>query len=339
MLRGLIICLLGWVLLPLSEAFATPVREVCLLAARFATGFGLALYFVNSKPFVMAIASPEERSYVFSLGGAFRPLGGFLGAIVAGVLPAFFASALGTTLENPQPYRYPLVLVSIVLVPAVWAVGSTQQTIPPSAEQEPLDAPRHSRLPLALIVSLSLVMLLRGAGVAAMRTFFNVYLDTILLVPTSVIGSLSSAGSLLGVLFALATPLLVSRWGNEGTYIIASLAMAACMFLLALVPKLGAAGLSSMGISALSAITIPPMTVFQMEVMAPEWRTTMSGAGSMAMGVSRSIMALIGGFAVASMGYPFLFFAGAGLMIAGAALFWSRHARQLLSKGPHREAN
>ena len=92
---------------------------------------------------------------------------------------------------------------------------------------------------------MALVVLLQVAGEGAARTFFNVYLDAGLHVPTAQIGVLSAAGQLLAVPAALAAPLLMARWGKERTFVLGSLGMTLSLLPLALIFHWGAAGLGS----------------------------------------------------------------------------------------------
>jgi len=170
---------------------------------------------------------------------------------------------------------------------------------------------------------MALVVLLQVAGEGAARTFFNVYLDAGLHAPTAQIGVLSAAGQLLAVPAALATPLLMTRWGKERTFVLASLGMAISLLPLALIPHWGAAGLGLMGLMALGSIARPIITVYQQEIVSPSWRAVMSGATTMAAGLSWSAMAFGGGYLITALGYRSPFLAGAGLTVAGALLFWA----------------
>ena len=63
---------------------------------------------------------------------------------------------------------------------------------------------------------------------------------------------------------------------------------------------------------------IPAVTVFNQEIVAQKWRTAISGAATMAIGLSWTSMALLGGYVVTALGYRSFFLASAGLTIAGA---------------------
>ncbi|HWQ11739.1 MAG TPA: hypothetical protein VNL77_03010, partial [Roseiflexaceae bacterium] len=127
----------------------------------------------------------------------------------------------------------------------------------------------------------------------------------------------------LAVPAALATPLLAARWGTARAVLAGSLGIALSLLPLALVPHWSAAGLGFMGVMALASIRRPAVMVFSMELVAPGWRAAMSGATTMAVGLSWAAMAWGGGYLITALGYRSLFIIGAGLTGTGALLFWA----------------
>ena len=325
MSMGLTLTMLSYFLLPLAEAL--PVfRGVWLVATRLLIGFGMALFFVNARPFVMALAHPRMRGHIFSLRAALRPLGGFAGSLIAGFLPGVFARLYHITLDHPLPYRMPILLSPFLLLPALIAIRRTRGVSPQkkSRETEHSEASgvNTEKLPLAIIGLVAFFSLFRGVGRGSVGAFFNVYLDTTLSVPTATIGSIKAAGQIVGIFLALLTPFFISRLGNEKTYLLGFLATTLSLMLIALVPHWAVAGLGAIGVNALAAITVPTFSIYQMEAVDTSWRSTMSGATSMAIGVSRSLIALGGGFIVAAMGHRTLFGLGTALMLVGVLCFW-----------------
>jgi len=317
MIVGLSLVAVGYGLLPMAE-FALPAwREGWIIATYFVAWLGATLYLVNSHPFLMAITGAEERNHAFSIRAALR-LVAFAGSLVAGLLPGFLGARLGVSLDDPAPYRYPLLIAAVMLIPAVLVLLATSEVS---------SAPTYRRLsgagpaPYGLIALLALVGLFRQAGSSAAMTFFNVYLDAGLHVPTVQIGTLSAASNLVAVPAALATPLLMERWGNGRTYLSASLATALSLLPLALIPHWGAAGLGYIGMIALGSITFPAFSIYEMEIVSPDWRPTMSGAISMATGIGRSVIALTGGYIIATVGYRSFFLTAIVLTTVGALLF------------------
>jgi MFS family permease len=339
MIAGMGLIAAGSVLLPLVEIVRKSWQEGWLLATAALGGLGLALYLVNGIPFLMGATRPEERDHAFSAQMGLVPLAAFAGSLVGGALPGFLARRMGVsvnsaTMENPEPYRYALLLGAAFLVPAVWVLLATKPVrVWPVPAQEGFGrhrcrAPASVRprpategAPWGLIILIALVAGLRYAGQSTTRTFFNVYLDAEMSTPTALIGTITAAAQLLAVPAALATPVLVARWSRGRVIVAGSLGQALSQSVLALVPSLGAAGMGYAGTMAMFQTTTSAFRVYSQELVSPRWRASMAASLMMGAGFTASFMALFGGFVITALGYTNLFLLGAGLTVLGAAVF------------------
>jgi MFS family permease len=319
---GLLIASFG--LLPFTEIFTDSGRTAWLVVVSALGHVGLALYLVNGLPFMMAATRRVERSHAFSFHMAVVPLAGFAGSLLGGILPGLFAAGSGLSLETAAPYRYPLWLAALLLIPGMAVLFRTRTVDGEEANTNPAPGPvlRASRAPLGLILAIGLTMALRFGGRGILVTFFNVYLDHGLGVSTALIGSLSAAGQLLAVPSALIAPLLVARAGNTRTVFWGTLGMAVCLLPLALVPHWAPAGLGLISSTTLFSATVGPIRVFSQELVAPRWRASMASAFMMGAGLAFSAVSLLGGYAIAAFGYQTLFLIAAGLMACGGIFFW-----------------
>jgi len=182
MIAGMILFVVGFGLPTLAEFVPASLRAGYLLATFPLAGLGGALTLVNTSPFLMGSTSPQERNHVFSVMLALSPLAGFIGSLVGGLLPRFFATMLDVSLDRPAPYRYPLLIAAAFLIPAVLVLLATRE-VGTSGKQEtvtkasPLgravQSPRRGEqaTPYGLIALLALVGLLRVTGENAARTF------------------------------------------------------------------------------------------------------------------------------------------------------------------------
>jgi MFS family permease len=320
LIAGQIVQAVGIGLLPLAE-FVPPAWETGWVMATLAVnGVGLALHFVNGVPFLMAATGPEERNHAFSMQVGLIPLAAFVGNLVGGALPAAFASVLQVSVDTPLPYRYPLWISAALYAPGALALSLASEV---GGERSRAHMAEEGRVPYGLIGLVALIVVFRLAGRMTAMTFFNVYLDAGLELPTIAIGVLSAVGQLLSVPAALVAPLLVARWGNRATIVWGSLGIALSLLPLAFIPHWSAAGIGFVGVTALFSLTTAPLRVFTQETTSPRWRAAMSGAVMMGAGLSISAMALGGGYLIAALGYRGLFLTGAGLTVAGALLFWA----------------
>ncbi len=317
---GLAFMLAGNLLLPLVEYTPAHWHDAWLLSARLPRAFGFALYLVNANPFLMDVATPQERTHVFSVQAALWPLAGFAGSLVAGFLPGFFADFSGLTERDPAPFRYTLLLGAAGLAPALLALLATPKTegqpLPQETAKPSGPAPRRAPLVVAAAVTLLLT-----AGVGAVQSFFNLYLDEGLGTSTALIGSLAAAGQLLGGMAALATPLLSARLGLVALISGGALATSIGLLPLALVPHWGAAGLGFLAVSAMGTLRHAALMVFQQELVPRHWRPTMSALHAVASGLSFAAIALGGGYLVPLLGYRSLFLLAAALLVLGGLIF------------------
>jgi MFS family permease len=320
MISGLCLMVLGSGTLPLVEFIPTALQPGWIITTYLISALGIILYIVNGSPFLTANTRQEERSYAFSVQTALWPLAGFAGSLVAGLLPGFFARLLTLPVDDPATYRYPLLISAILMIPAVLTILATRDVSDVQKDETVAEA---TPAPYGLITVLALVVLLQVAAEGAPRTFFNVYLDAGLKVPTAQIGVLAAVGQLLAVPAALATPLLMIRWGKERTIVISSLGMALSCLPLALILHWSAVGFSYMLLMALASIARVVITVFHQELVAPSWRGTISGATTMAAALSWAVMAFGGGYLITTLSYSSVFLTGAGLTVAGTLLFWA----------------
>jgi MFS family permease len=331
LLIGLGMLFAGCTLIPFADMLAPAWRLPWLLVNEVVLYVGLALYFVNTAPYVLEVVSPTQRNQIFSLQTALLSLAAFAGSLIGGLLPPTLAALLGASTEQPAPYRYALLVAGLAVLPAILALrGARPGAVPPQAEPaaDAAAVPPAAAAILGLLALIALVRLLQVSGLAALTTFFNVYLDRELLLPTAQIGAIIACGRLLGVPAALATSALTARFGNRAVVIGASLGTALSILPIALIPHWGAAGLSFIGVIGLSWIRYAASTVYFLELVPPSRRATVSGVTEMAAGITFTALTFGGGYAIALIGYRSLFLAGAILTGLSALVFWRAFGRR-----------
>jgi MFS family permease len=330
LITGLGLMAAGFCLLPLSESMGPELRTGWLLGANILTYLGFALYLVNGLPFMMDTTGREERVHAFSFHSALLPLAGFVGSLLAGVLPGILSSLSGVPLTEPAPYRYTLWLTALLLVPSVpvllfaRSTGRLEVQGPVAGQDtavEPVKA-GASRAPIALIVLVALLMALRFGGRGPVVTFFNVYMDSEMGISTVLIGVLSATALLISVPAALLAPLLVEHWGNIRTIVWGMIGLALFTLPLALIPRWPVAGLAFICSSAMFSVTVGPLRVFSQELVAPRWQATMASAFMMGAGMAFATVSLAGGYLIEEAGYRTLFLLSTGLIAAAVLLFW-----------------
>jgi MFS family permease len=332
MIVGLIICILTYSGLAVSWLLPEPIRLGWLITNAFFSSASFAIILVNMTPFLMGATSRQECDHAFSVFSAITTACGFLGALLAGLLPGVVAGALGLTLADPAPYGVSLVVADLFLIPAtVVLIAAREPSVHPADEvavqPDSPGAPFYERAPRLLILLMAIAILVRALGDGTATIFWNVYFDEAMRLPTALIGGISALAQLLAVPAALATPLLALRLGNARAYALATLAAAGCALVLAFAPVWQVAGMAYIALQALLMVALPAVTVFQQSLVSPRRRATMAGAVSMAFTLGLSVTAIGGGYAIRALDYRSVFSLGAVLVAASAALFWAWFVR------------
>jgi len=325
LLLGVGLLLGGCALVPLADLLPAQLWLPWLIGSNMLLYLGLSLFFVNTAPFLLGAVDPERRTQVFAFQTALLSLAAFVGSLVGGTLPPLFAVMLGGNLSQPAPFRYALLVAAIALVPAMLALRAARPVANGDAAHDLPRAPgvgNIARPILGLVALIAVVRVLQLAGLAATSTFFNVYLDTALLVPTAQIGLIIAVGRLLGVPAALATSALTARFGNRNVVIISSVASAVSLLPLALIPHWSAAGLSFIGLIGFSWIRYASSIVFYLELVPPTRRALVSGITEMAGGICFTLITFGGGFLIARSGYQTFFLLAAAVTGLSALVFW-----------------
>lgn len=308
-------------LLPLLAFLPAGTQEPTTIICRILGDFGFTLFAVNSIPFLSNASRPEERGHVFSVRQSMWPLFGFIGSLAGGVLPALTARLLSTTVDSAAAYRWPLVLSALLCLPAITALIMTDKHETADEQESRQESNGSDAMPWALIGAAAVVGLLRSASVGVARTFFNVYLDDFLGLPTTTVGTLYATAQLLSTPAPLLTPFLIDRIGAKHTVVVATLGVALSTLPLALIPNPITATGGRLFMAGLSSMSFAAMSVFQMGLVKPRWRSVIAGANTMARGLSWALLSLGGGYLITFTGYRELFLLGALLSAAGATFF------------------
>ena len=323
--KGLIIgyfgIAVGFGLLPLFGLLpASPAMQEAWIVGSYALAWLFAaLLIVNYGPFIMEQTAESERNHAFAIQSALFPIAGFIGSLVGGLLPGFFAQMANISLDFPLPYRNALLLAAaLYLIPTFIIMRTAELDRAENEHNEEINS--GSKAPVRLMIVVAFVSLLLVTGDWTIQLYLNVYLDTILKVPTALIGSLLGAGRLLG-LTAFFSPLVMGRFGHKKTLMWSSIIAALTFLPLILIGHWVAAGISFMALIAVASILNPTYNRFSQSIVEPEWRTTMASVVSMSTGIAIAITAFGGSILITRFGFQALFIAGAALMLIGGIIF------------------
>lgn len=318
---GFVLAALGTGLLPAAQFLEGTLQVAWIAATYTVTSMGLDAYFVNSNPFMLQSTTPRERMYLYSLRVGMSPIAAFVGALVGGFLPGTLARLLPIT--DTASFALALLVAAVALLVGVVALFKTTATASHAQDSEPpvRTSRSASGLPVLIITMMGLVIMLRIASEGAQRTFFNVYLDEILAMPTAQIGMLAAVGQLVGGFAALMSPFLARRWGLEPVIVWASLGMALSTVAFALIPHWAGAAVGYAGLVSFTYIQRPCSLRHTMEVVPARWRETAAGVANMVAGIGWGTMGFAGGYLVGIYGFQSFFLASAVLTGISAVIF------------------
>ena len=323
----------GISLILLVELLPEPAWSAWIIVGWLLSWVGAAFSTVNSTPYMMQSARQSQQRYAFAAQSAIIAVMAFMGGIVAGIVPGLSATMLGTTLDDPAPYRIALWIAPLIYLSAFILMAGASSLGPAIEERKG----SGSKAPLALLLLLGLVVFLQTAGVGAVRAFFNIYLDSGLNIEISQIGLIMGGGQLLPAFVALATPFLIGRWGTERTLAIIGLWLGAALIILGAGATLLVAAFSFAAIVSTSAIGGTARNLFSQELVPSEWRTYSSAILIVGTALGWAVTAGVGGYLVETVGFRIFFFLCAllALLSTFVMLLYMRPGRDRLQAAAH----
>jgi MFS family permease len=335
----------GIALTLMVEMQPRPQWQAWLLVCPVVMNIGIAFATVNVPPYMMAVSSEHARPYAFGILAALNPFAALIGSILAGLLPGLLVwllpgAAAGSdpaaALGAPAPYRLALwlgpLLCAIAILPLL---GANSGRVAPGAGSITTTPAAGPGAPIGLLAFWALVVFLVAIGEGAIRTFFNVLLDTRLHASPASIGLTMGLAQFLPIVVGLAVPLLLTRWGSGYTLLSGALALGACLVPFALggaqvsngAPP-SAAVLWTIGIAYLAAVATFSViragrNMFGQELVLTRWRTSSQGAAMLGLACGLSAAGIVGGRMINAYGFGVLYAFGALATLLGACLLFS----------------
>jgi MFS family permease len=321
MLIGGVIVSVGMTLLPLTESVPFALRDFWPFFSQIVLTVGWSMFNVNLVPALMASTNAWNRNAAYALSSAFRETGTLVGTFIGGLLPGMFAGLLARSLDDPAPYRFSLWVGAVLAAVALIPLCRIKKGAAP-APRTATDKPRRPA-PILPIALMAVYIYIRHAGWSTCQSFCNAYMDAGLQLSTSAIGMITSVVQVAAIIASLLTPRMMARYNNGGALLLTTVGVAASLLPMGLIPHWTAVGVGRIGFQVASAMWIPVLQVFQMELVAPEWRALSYGITSMAMGFGFGSFSLLGGYIIEAFGYRSVFLAGAGLEFLSALVLWA----------------
>ncbi len=323
MILGLAVTGTGALAVPMTDMLPASWRAPWILVSFTVAYSGLSLYYVNSGPYLLKATRVEARGNVFAFQSALNSIASFVGGLMGGLMPALFAAFLGVTLMQPAPYGLPLFLVGVTVLIALGVVLQTHD----AEEDQPLELRVQAEGAPSTVSAYRLIAFMAGvrflqvAGIGVAMTFFNVYMDSAMGLPTAQIGFIAATARLVAVPVALLGPSLSRRIGFGATAVFASTCAGLAMLPIAFGGTAAVAGMGFVGVMSFTSMRYPAFYVYLMERTPERLRSIMNGANEMAAGLSFAMISLVAGYVIVRLGYPAAFAMGAAITLLGTLIF------------------
>ncbi len=336
---------------------------LALAVATVGAGIGYAAATIPASPYMMEQATRRQRSHLFSAYFAAATIGGMIGSILSGVVPAL-AGALGVggahSGHGPElaalvaQDRLGMLAGAAFTALSVWYLAGMSRAAQPDAETETPIAPnvantianttiveerppeRSRRDVLVMLVATGTIAVTMGATLP----FFNVYFQAGFHAGAGTISVIFTLSGLVCAVMAFVAP-AIGRGSRLRGFTATRLLTAPAYLLLLLHPGLALAAAAYIARNALGTMSGSLENTFAMEVMPPRLRGLVAGWRSLAFNVGWSVGSLLAGVVVASLGYNAIFAGSMALIVLGSAAYavqysaWSGRISDAASRVRH----
>lgn len=307
---------LGFAIVLCAEFFPRPFLTPVIIFGWMVFWIGGAFGGSNGAPFMMRSAPRNLLNLVFSTQVILFSIMGFVGSLVAGVLPATLTTLSGASATDPAPFRAALSLTAICHGISVLILTRLRDQPDESGSGTVSAVGRPTRL----LLFWGGLMFLVTASEGSVRSFFNVYLDRQLQMPTADIGAVFGVAQFFSILGAFSAPFLLRRLGASRVILFATAASGGVLVLLAAAQLSWVASSAYITVILLSAVATAARTIMSQELVSGHWRIIIAGVTTVGLGLGWASSAAIGGALVNAFGFSTYFYIAAGLAILAAGL-------------------
>jgi MFS family permease len=284
-------------------------------------GIGAALILVNAVPYLMAIASKNDRNLAFTFMSALFALMAFVGSLAAGILPGFLISLFAGRLTEAAAYNAVMWLAIPAYLGSVLLLLKSRPDPPVLKETKTVS---REAAPIGMLIFLGILFVVQLGSENALQMFLNVYLADDLFVSDTLIGSIFAVARLLPFFLSPLLPFALKRWGSGLTMSVGYLFISACAVLIALIPSVGVAAVGFILFNMAASFNGTARNLFGQESVLPRWRTSVTAVFTIAMAAGGSIVGFGAGRLIELAGFRGIFLSSAILALLGVLLYSGR---------------
>lgn len=206
------------------------LRPVLMFSFAFLGGISLSFLYVVHVPFLAENSKLDMRGQTIALGFATQAVPRMLVSLVGGMLPGFLGYQLGISANQPETFRYVLLIGASVSFLSVFTLfGIRPKNILEYDLTVETRGDRKSETIWKLLIGFMFVSLFRGLSFGMTVPFFNVFFEEELAASTATIGTIFFLSQGLGVPSAIVAPSLANQFGARVTIVLFRLIGALCL--------------------------------------------------------------------------------------------------------------
>ncbi len=291
-----------------------------LLVCELFWGIGFTLLIIAGGPFMTENSTAEQRAHLFSLQFVLTTLTAFVGNLLGGELPRWFAGVFRVSAESPQAYQGALAVSAALMlasaIPLFWVRRAAQKQ--PSAVRPRLTI--HHRARAAKLLTPYII----GAfGAGMFVPFANVLWRTTQNVSDVTIGNIFALSALVMAVFGMLSPLLARRFGGVRVMVVAQGSAVIGLLAFGSSPIFGIALAGYLMRDVLMNLTRPLYSQFMMDASEPMERAAVSCLATMGFNLAWGVSSWISGVWQTENNLAWVFVASAGFYLASTfALQW-----------------
>lgn len=296
-----------------------------MVAASLLLGISQAIFILSLAPFIMRVSKEETRTALFSAQFGLSTLSGFVGSLLAGQLPGWFAGLLAVSVESPIAYRA-AILISALLTFAsnipLWFVRES----PPTERTTNADigiGGLWAQLTRPLVIKLIVPNIFVGFGAAILIPYMNVFFKERYAMPDNQLGLLFSLTAVSTGVATLLGPRLARSLGKVRAVVFTQTASLVFMMAIGFVPGVLIASAAFFMRSALMNMGGPLYQAFSMEQVPDHERATLNSAQTLVWEFGWAFGPAVSGFVQQRFGFAPLFLATTALYGVAAVLTYA----------------
>jgi predicted MFS family arabinose efflux permease len=312
-----------------SIALVGTVQPIPLLVVAVVNGASLAHIFVPCATFVMDNSAAGERPAAYAGYFTAQSVAMVIGSLLGGALPTLLVAGPVATRDG---YVLTLVvagaLAGLGVIPLKLADDSVAEAadVPRARAASTYQQRRQMRRDVLWLVGANALI---AGSTGFVIPFLNVFFDKQLGVSTDGIGIIYALGSGAMVVASLSGPPVARRFGTIPTIVLCRAVSVPVLLALGLSPRVDVAAGLYVVRTLFTNMTWPIDNAFTMELVRPDFRSTLAGLRSASWNVAWAVASGLAGVMIVEIGFVSIFVAGAVLMVGGClAYFLAFRGRQ-----------